>query len=339
MSVDSDNLNTVSQITAEAVDPGDSESASLDPAEDRLVPIATDDAVVIYSAESEIRHPVQLLQNIAADFYGGRELAWRLFLRNLRGMYRQTVLGLFWAFLPPIANTAMWVFLRKAGVFETGETTVDGTVYILTGMILWQSFIDAFQMPLNAISKNRGMISKLNFPRESLLLVGYWEVLFDLCIRLLLLIPAFIFFEVPLHGAIWFAPLAIMGLVLFASAPGVVDHARRFALSGRRPICGHDDTFLDDYHADYLCTQNRGTRDIVELGQPSCTVIVVVTGPAAVGNFGSPECWPDFRRDHVAVADPGVDYLSSLHSGVGRTDECVTGMGWQKSPRTSLARR
>jgi lipopolysaccharide transport system permease protein len=222
MSVDSDNSNAVSQITAEAQDPGGSDPSNQEKTADHSMPIATTETTVVYSPQSEIRHPVQLLTNIVADFYAGRELAWRLFLRNLRGMYRQTFLGLFWAFLPPIANTAMWVFLRKAGVFETGETSVDGTVYILTGMILWQAFIDAFQMPLNAINKNRGMISKLNFPRESLLLVGYWEVLFDLCIRLLLLIPAFIFFQFPLNGAIWFAPLAIVGLVLFASALGLL---------------------------------------------------------------------------------------------------------------------
>ncbi|MGI9496171.1 MAG: ABC transporter permease [Mariniblastus sp.] len=178
--------------------------------------------VTVYSAQSSIRNPVQLIQNIFSDFWRGRELAWRLFLRNIRGLYRQTLLGLFWAFLPPIANTAIWIFLRQANVFSMGDTQVDGTVYILTGMILWQAFIDAFQMPLAMLNKNRNLISKLNFPRESLILVGFGEVLFDLLIRLLLLIPAFLIFQVPLHASILYAPIAILGLVLIGAALGLL---------------------------------------------------------------------------------------------------------------------
>ncbi len=178
--------------------------------------------VTVYSAQSSIRNPVQLVQDIFSDFWQGRELAWRLFLRNIRGLYRQTLLGLFWAFLPPIANTAIWIFLRQANVFSMGDTQVDGTVYILTGMILWQAFIDAFQMPLAMLNKNRNLISKLNFPRESLILVGFGEVLFDLLIRLLLLVPAFLIFQVPLHTSILYAPIAILGLVLIGAALGLL---------------------------------------------------------------------------------------------------------------------
>ena len=178
--------------------------------------------VTVYSAQSSIRNPVQLVQDIFSDFWQGRELAWRLFLRNIRGLYRQTLLGLFWAFLPPIANTAIWIFLRQANVFSMGDTQVDGTVYILTGMILWQAFIDAFQMPLAMLNKNRNLISKLNFPRESLILVGFGEVLFDLLIRLLLLVPAFLIFQVPLHASILYAPIAILGLVLIGAALGLL---------------------------------------------------------------------------------------------------------------------
>lgn len=179
-------------------------------------------SVTTYSAQSSIQNPSQLIRDIFVDFWLGRELAWRLFLRNIRGLYRQTLLGLFWAFLPPIANTAIWIFLRQANVFSMGDTQVDGTVYILTGMILWQAFIDAFQMPLAMFNKNRNLISKLNFPRESLLLVGVGEVLFDLLIRLLLLIPAFLIFEVPVHVSVLYAPIAILGLVLIGASLGLL---------------------------------------------------------------------------------------------------------------------
>ena len=190
--------------------------------EEPLRPIKTSTKVTIYSAQSDVRAPGKLLREIISNFWEGRELAWRLFVRNINGLYRQTLLGLFWAFLPPIANTAIWIFLREAQIFNTGEMEVNSTVYILTGMILWQAFIDAFQMPMGVLTKNGNMISKLNFPRESLLLVGVGEVIFDLMIRLLLLIPAFLIFQVPVHATILLAPFAVFGLILFGASLGLL---------------------------------------------------------------------------------------------------------------------
>lgn len=175
-----------------------------------------------YSSESEIRNLGRLISEMFADFYRGRELAWRLFLRNLRGLYRQTLLGLFWAFVPPIANTAIWIFLRNAGVLDIGNTVVDGAIYILTGMILWQGFVDGFKMPLELINKNRNMISKLNFPRESLLLVGLGEVFFEMAIRMLLLIPAFMYFSVPFYLTIWLALFTIVAMILLGVGFGLL---------------------------------------------------------------------------------------------------------------------
>ncbi len=184
--------------------------------------IAPDQPVVVYSSRSEIRHPVVLLRQIYCGFTDGRELAWRIFLRNLNGLYRQTLLGLFWAFLPPIANTAIWIFLKSQNVFEMGDTGVDSSVYILAGMILWQAFIDAFHVPSNILNNSRSMISRLNFPRESLLLVGFGETLFNLAIRLALLIPAFVIFGVPLHTGILWAPLPILAMILLGIALGLL---------------------------------------------------------------------------------------------------------------------
>ena len=190
---------------------------------DTCVPFPTEltDQTTFYSSESEIRKPLRLIKNIFQSFWDGRELAWRIFIRNLNALYRQTLLGLFWAFLPPLANTAIWIFLRSQNVFEMGETGVDATVYILTGMILWQAFIDAFKVPMDALNKNKNMLSRLNFPRESLLLVGFCEVMFNLAIRILLLVPAFVIFKVPISAGALLALPTIILMVCLAIALGL----------------------------------------------------------------------------------------------------------------------
>lgn len=191
------------------------------------VPSPTDEEmsglpITVYTSRSEVRNPVRLFANMLHDFWLGRELAWRLFLRNLRGLYRQTLFGLFWVFIPPLANTAIWIFLRNAGILDTGIMDINPTIYILTGMILWQGFIDAFKMPLDLMDKNKNMISKLNFPRESLLLVGLGEVLFDMLIRLALLIPIFWLWGTPFQLTWLAAPLPILGLILLGMSIGLI---------------------------------------------------------------------------------------------------------------------
>lgn len=178
--------------------------------------------ITVYTCRSEVRNPFRLLQNMLHDFWRGRELAWRLFLRNLRGLYRQTLFGLFWVLIPPLANTAIWIFLRSAGILDTGIKDIDPTIYILTGMILWQGFIDAFKMPLDLIDKNKNMISKLNFPRESLLLVGLGEVIFDMVIRIALLLPILWLWRIPFHPTLALAPIAMVGLILLGLSLGLL---------------------------------------------------------------------------------------------------------------------
>ncbi|MDB2686437.1 ABC transporter permease [Mariniblastus sp.] len=181
-----------------------------------------DAPTIRYSAESEISNPGKLIGGMLRDFSSGRELAWRLFMRNLRGLYRQTVLGLFWAFLPPIVNTAFWVFLREADVFDTGKMPINSTIFILTSMIFWQAFIEAFQMPMDVINKNRNMISKLNFPRESLLMVGFGEVLFNFMIRTLLLVPACLWFQFMPPATVALMPIAALGLIFVGMGWGLI---------------------------------------------------------------------------------------------------------------------
>ena len=69
--------------------------------------------VVVYAASSELTHPWLLVNELFRDIARGRELGWRLFLRNLQSQYRQTLLGYFWAIMPPLVTTLVWVGLQS----------------------------------------------------------------------------------------------------------------------------------------------------------------------------------------------------------------------------------
>ena len=103
---------------------------------------------VTYTPESLLRHPIKLARSMAHDLWASRELAWRLFVRNISAQYRQSLLGYLWAFLPPIFTTLIFVFLNSQKILNIGETGIPYPAYVMMGTLLWQGFVDALNSPI-----------------------------------------------------------------------------------------------------------------------------------------------------------------------------------------------
>jgi lipopolysaccharide transport system permease protein len=175
----------------------------------------------VYTPESRLRHPAALLEAMAKDLVASRELAWRLFVRNVSARYRQTLLGYVWAFLPPIAGSGIFVFLRRSGAFVVDDTGVPYVLFLVTGLVLWQTFVDAVHAPVRMVAQSKSMLAKINFPREALILAGIAEVLFNFLVRALLLIAVFAWFRALPSATALLAPAGLVVLVALGIAIGV----------------------------------------------------------------------------------------------------------------------
>jgi homopolymeric O-antigen transport system permease protein len=178
--------------------------------------------ISIYTPASQLTEPGRLFREMLRDVMISRELAWRLLVRNISSRYRHTLFGCVWAFLPPIMTAGVFVFLQKAGYFMVGQTQVPYAVFVLAGLILWQAFADAVHAPLRLIQQSHSILTKVNFPRESLILAGVGEVLFASLIRLVLLALALLWFGIGLPlTAIWF-PFGMLALIGMGIALGLL---------------------------------------------------------------------------------------------------------------------
>lgn len=177
--------------------------------------------VRVYSPQSHLRHPGALLVEMFRDLFAARELGWRLFLRNLNAMYRQSILGVLWAFIPPIMTTLVWVFLRGQNVVSIADPPIPYTAFVMTGTMLWQLFFQSLQVPMNSIRQAKSMLIKLNFPREAVVIAGMSQVIFNFLIQLCLLIPIYLYYGVPLGSGLLFAPLGIAALICMGLALGL----------------------------------------------------------------------------------------------------------------------
>ena len=148
---------------------------------------------VVYRPGSPLRDPAGLLRDLIRDLSACRELAWRLLVRNIAARYRQTMLGYFWAIFPPLATTAIWLFLTREQVVTIDTGNVPYPVFLVTGTILWQTFVDALQIPIRVISESKSMLAKINFPREALPLTAFAECWFNVGIRAVILAAAWLY--------------------------------------------------------------------------------------------------------------------------------------------------
>jgi lipopolysaccharide transport system permease protein len=157
-----------------------------------------------------------------ADLILSRDLAWRLTIRDINAQYRQTFLGFTWALILPIVNTVIWIFLNSSGVISVSNTALPYPVYVFTGTMLWQIFADAFQSPSRQVNQAKDMLSKVNFPKEAIILSGITQTLFNAGIKILLLIPALLFFGIMPGWSLLLVPLGVFSLVLAGTALGLL---------------------------------------------------------------------------------------------------------------------
>jgi lipopolysaccharide transport system permease protein len=88
-------------------------------------------------------------------------------------------------------------------------------------MLLWEAFAGSIAAPMDAVIASSSMLTKLNFPREAILLASLYQVFFNLGLKLLLLLPAYAYFGVPLHATMLAGPLGILALVLLGFVLGL----------------------------------------------------------------------------------------------------------------------
>ena len=132
--------------------------------------------VTVYTAESPLRNPGRFAREMLRDLIGARELAWRLFIRDISAQYRQSILGYVWVFIPPLVASLPFIYLNSQGIVKIGDTPIPYAAYAIIGTTIWQVFADALNAPLKAINAARGMLARINLPREAILMSALAQV-------------------------------------------------------------------------------------------------------------------------------------------------------------------
>jgi lipopolysaccharide transport system permease protein len=97
------------------------------------------------------------------DLWRYRELFLFLAWRDVVVHYKQTIIGVAWAVVRPLATMIIFtlVFSRVAKL----DSPVPYPLLVLSGMLAWQLFASSLAESSNSLVQNSNLISKIYFPR------------------------------------------------------------------------------------------------------------------------------------------------------------------------------
>jgi lipopolysaccharide transport system permease protein len=118
-----------------------------------------------------------------AELWGSRELVLILALRNIKVRYQQTVLGVGWAVLQPLAGVAIFTIVmgRLADVPSEG---IPYPVFVYGGLAVWLYFVNGASTAAESLAQYRDLVTKVYFPRLLAPLAAILPGLIDLCISI-----------------------------------------------------------------------------------------------------------------------------------------------------------
>ncbi|PTX44091.1 lipopolysaccharide transport system permease protein [Christiangramia gaetbulicola] len=162
-----------------------------------------------------------LIKESLSDIWKSRFLSRQLAERDIKAQYRQSYLGIVWAFVAPLMTGAIWIFLNLSGTIQVSETGIPYPVYAFSGTLIWSILTESINTPATSTKGARGLISKINFPKEALVVSGIYKLLFNSFLKIVMLIAFVFLFGVGFHWSLVFLPLAILAALLMGTTIGL----------------------------------------------------------------------------------------------------------------------
>ncbi len=150
-----------------------------------------------------------------------RELLFFLTWRDVKVRYKQTVLGVVWAVLQPLAT--MVVFSLFFGRMAAApKTHVPYPLFVFAGLLPWTFFANAIGAAGQSVVGNQNLVTKVFFPRLIIPAGAVGAGLVDLAISSVLLLLMMLYYGVaPGWGLVMVLPLTL-GLVTAALGVGTL---------------------------------------------------------------------------------------------------------------------
>ncbi len=176
---------------------------------------AVDDGIKPLGKPVRILTPEVSVISRLQRMWAERELLVFMVSRDLSVKYKGSALGFAWSFLNPALTLAIYDFVFSVALHNP---VPDFAIYLMCGLVIWNFFFNSVLTACASVVNNSGLIKKVSFSREILVLssMGTAAVFFFFQAIILTVVLA-LFHLVPQTPYVYLVPLALVVLIIFTS--------------------------------------------------------------------------------------------------------------------------
>jgi lipopolysaccharide transport system permease protein len=177
---------------------------------------------ILYTPTGVCRNGMRGWRIMVDDLVDSRRLIWLLILRDISVRYRQSVLGYLWAVIPQIVTVGAFAMLNAWRVVPMGKTAVPYVIYAAWGISVWQLFAGCLSSCTSSLASSGSLVTKINFPRETLVIAAIGQPIFDFLVRLVPVFAVFAWYGFSPSWSAVFLPLVLLPIICLALGTGFV---------------------------------------------------------------------------------------------------------------------
>lgn len=178
------------------------------------------ESITVYEPNHILKKGIRVWPEMVREIIGARGLLWRLVMRDISVRYRQSFLGILWAFLTPLALMFAFLFIQSLNVLPISDTAIPYAAFLFLGQMVWLFFSHGVSSSTNALVDAGALLNKINFPREVLILSSVGLAIFEFVLRIPLLLLVFLSVGFVPNPAIILVPVILIPLIFLVLGMG-----------------------------------------------------------------------------------------------------------------------
>jgi lipopolysaccharide transport system permease protein len=165
---------------------------------------------------------ISLWKEIFQELRENKWLISQLFKRDFLTIYKQSLIGVLWAFIIPIISVGTFIILNNSGIFQFGEIEIPYPIYAILGMAFWQLFSTGLIAASNSLVKAGPMLEKINFSKKSLVFSSAAQSIIPFAVQFILVCVLFLIYGVSPNIKVLLLPILMIPIILFTLGLGLI---------------------------------------------------------------------------------------------------------------------
>ncbi len=160
--------------------------------------------------------------HMIANLINRREIIYVLMKRDIVIRYRQSILGFLWVILPQMVAACIFAYLQGKRMLPFEDTGLPYLLFAIWNLSIWQLFSGILVGATSSLVGAGPLVTKINFPKETLVFASLGQPIVDFAVRLALVIALFIWKGIfpPLQAL--FIPFLLLFILFLALGFGFI---------------------------------------------------------------------------------------------------------------------